>query len=137
MDNNATQPLTPDQAYYIGEKALISTGLLFDLSKQGRNVLAYMIDVTFPRIETYLNIMEALRATKEVEIPTDSRYRLVKLSPADIVSYLAPIIGKQATHYNVKRGIANLIEKGVITKKETVDQDWYRYDTKRIEKWTK
>jgi hypothetical protein len=83
------------------DKAVISSELLFNLTKAGRNILGYIID-------------RALRP--------DNNY--VVLDQKSITEYLEQRIdAKQANYYNIRRGIKDLIEKGVIIKDDTVPEE--------------
>lgn len=68
----------------------LHTSLLFKTNKQGRHILAYIIDKGFADTKVILN-------------------------PLDISNYLFPYIKDAANTVNVKRGIKNLIDLRVLT----------------------
>lgn len=89
--DDGVETITYSYVRRMRKKAIIHTDVLFRLNKSGRNVLAYIIDNT----------------------TGDDVY----LDPIDIVNYLSHHISQsQANTVNVKRGIKNLIDKGVLLK---------------------
>jgi hypothetical protein len=84
-------------AAYMPKDAILSSTLLFTLNKQGRNVLAYIIDRT---------------------IGDDQ----VTLNNVDMINYLSDFVpSSQANTVNIKRGIKNLIKNQVLVKTDSPD----------------
>lgn len=84
------------------EMIRISPDLLMSLNKSGRNILYYISK-------------EALANPLDTRIADSGTiFITIELNPLKVMTYLEPKIGKQATSYNVQRGINNLKQNGVL-----------------------